>query len=91
MRWSELGGERCSIARTVAIIVDRWTLLVLRDCFLRVRRFEDFEARLGITRHNLADRLKKLVRGSCEKWRITNGLSATNTGLHKRASISTRC
>jgi len=61
MRWSELGEERCSIARTVAIIGDRWTLLILRDCFLRVRRFEDFEARLGVTRHILADRLKKLV------------------------------
>ena len=61
MRWSELGGERCSIARTVSVISDRWTLLILRDCFLRVRRFEEFESRLGITRHILADRLKKLV------------------------------
>ena len=61
MRWSELGGERCSIARTVSVIGDRWTLLILRDCFLRVRRFEEFESRLGITRHILADRLKKLV------------------------------
>lgn len=61
MRWDELGDEHCSIARTVSVIGDRWTLLVLRDCFLRVRRFEEFEARLGITRHVLADRLKKLV------------------------------
>jgi DNA-binding HxlR family transcriptional regulator len=61
MRWSELADERCSIARTVAVIGDRWTLLILRDCFLRVRRFDDFEARLGITRHILADRLKKLT------------------------------
>jgi DNA-binding HxlR family transcriptional regulator len=61
MRWSELGGERCSVARTVAVLGDRWTLLILRDCFLRIRRFDDFEARLGITRHILADRLKKLV------------------------------
>lgn len=61
MRWSELGEERCSIARTVSVIGDRWTLLILRDCFLRVRRFDDFESRLGITRHVLADRLKKLV------------------------------
>ena len=39
----------------------RWTLLILRDCFLRVRRFEDFQERLGITRPILANRLKKLV------------------------------
>ena len=61
MRWNELSLERCSIARTIAVIGDRWTLLILRDCFLRIRRFDDFETRLGITRHILADRLKKLV------------------------------
>lgn len=62
MRWSDLKKEPCSVARTVSVIGDRWTLLVLRDCFLRVRRFEQFQARLGITRHVLADRLRKLVK-----------------------------
>ncbi|KAB2911540.1 MAG: helix-turn-helix transcriptional regulator [Hyphomicrobiaceae bacterium] len=62
MKWSELKREPCSLARTVSVIGDRWTLLILRDCFLRVRRFEEFQARLGITRHLLADRLRKLVR-----------------------------
>lgn len=62
MRWSELRREPCSLARTVSVIGDRWTLLILRDCFLRVRRFEEFQDRLGITRHLLADRLRKLVR-----------------------------
>jgi DNA-binding HxlR family transcriptional regulator len=61
MRWGELADERCSIARTVSVIGDRWTLLILRDCFLRIRRFDDFQSRLGITRHVLADRLRKLV------------------------------
>ena len=61
MRWRDLEKEACSVARTVSVIGDRWTLLVLRDAFLRVRRFEEFEARLGITRHVLADRLRKLV------------------------------
>ncbi|HKU97618.1 MAG TPA: helix-turn-helix domain-containing protein [Vineibacter sp.] len=62
MRWRELDREACSVARTVSVIGDRWTLLVLRDCFMRVRRFEAFQARLGITRHVLADRLRKLVK-----------------------------
>jgi DNA-binding HxlR family transcriptional regulator len=62
MRWSELKREPCSLARTISVIGDRWTLLILRDCFLRVRRFEEFQMRLGITRHLLADRLRKLVR-----------------------------
>lgn len=61
MRWGELKREKCSVARTISVIGDRWTPLILRDCFLRVRRFEEFERRLGITRHLLADRLKKLV------------------------------
>ncbi|MCG8516618.1 MAG: helix-turn-helix transcriptional regulator [Pseudomonadales bacterium] len=49
------------MARTLSVIGDRWTLIILRDCFLGVRRFEQFESRLGITRHVLTDRLKKLV------------------------------
>lgn len=61
MRWEELDQQPCSLARTLAVVGDRWTLLVLRECFLGVRRFDDFEKRLGITRHVLADRLKKLV------------------------------
>ncbi|QIB50630.1 helix-turn-helix domain-containing protein [Pseudomonas sp. OIL-1] len=61
MRWEELEQQPCSIARTLAVVGDRWTLLILRDCFLGVRRFDAFEKRLGITRHVLAERLKKLV------------------------------
>ena len=49
------------MARTISVIGDRWTLLILRDCFLRVRRFEEFQARLGVTRPILARRLRKLV------------------------------
>ena len=61
MRWNELEGEACSLARTVGVIGDRWTLLILRDCFLGVRRFEEFQQRLGIARPLLSDRLRKLV------------------------------
>ncbi|MBV1796515.1 helix-turn-helix domain-containing protein [Siccirubricoccus sp. G192] len=61
MRWNELADQTCSVARTVSVIGDRWTLLVLRDCFLRIRRFEQFQEKLGITRPVLADRLAKLV------------------------------
>mgnify|MGYP006206365895 CR=1 FL=1 len=61
MRWEELEQQPCSLARTLSVVGDRWTLLVLRECFLGVRRFDEFEKRLGITRHVLAERLKKLV------------------------------
>lgn len=61
MKWEDLASEPCSVARTVAVIGDRWTLLILRDCFLGVRRFEAFQERLGISRTIIAERLKLLV------------------------------
>lgn len=61
MRWNELAGEDCSLARTLAVIGDRWTLLVLRDCFLGIRRFEEFEKSLKIARRVLSERLAQLV------------------------------
>jgi DNA-binding HxlR family transcriptional regulator len=61
MRWRDIGDMQCSVARALAVVGDRWTLLLLRDCFLGVRRFEQFQADLGTTRHRLADRLRKLV------------------------------
>ena len=61
MKWSELAAQDCSMARSVAVIGDRWTLMLLRDLFLGVRRFEDFERRLGISRSIIAERLKLLV------------------------------
>ncbi len=61
MRWEDLSREDCSLSRTLAVIGDRWTLLILRDAFLRVRRFEDFEKSLKIARRVLAERLALLV------------------------------
>ncbi len=61
MKWRDLAQAPCSVARTAAVIGDRWTLLILRDCFLGVRRFEDFQGRLGISRSIVADRLKLLT------------------------------
>jgi DNA-binding HxlR family transcriptional regulator len=51
----------CSIARALEVLGDRWTLLVLRDAFTRVRRFEDFQRNLGVARNVLTDRLNRLV------------------------------
>jgi len=62
MRWDDIGKMHCSVARALSVVGDRWTLLILRDAFLRTRRFEHFQKSLGITRHRLADRLAKLVR-----------------------------
>jgi DNA-binding HxlR family transcriptional regulator len=51
----------CSIARALEAIGDRWTLLVIRDAFHGVRRFDDFQERLGVARNVLSDRLTRLV------------------------------
>lgn len=51
----------CSIARTLDLVGDWWTLLIVREAFLGVRHFADFRDHLGIARNILADRLRKLV------------------------------
>ena len=51
----------CSVARTLDVIGDRWSLLILRDAFYGVRRFDDFREDLGVARNILTDRLQKLV------------------------------
>lgn len=60
MKWNDLRTESCPVARGLSVIGDRWTMLVIRECFLGIRRFEKMQARLGITRHVLSDRLRKL-------------------------------
>lgn len=61
MKWKLLDQEDCSIARTVAVIGDRWNLLILREAFRRAHRFEEFQTRLGINRHLLSKRLKRFM------------------------------
>ena len=51
----------CSIARSVDLLGDWWTPLVLRETYLGVRRFEDFQRNLGIGRNILTQRLNRLV------------------------------
>jgi DNA-binding HxlR family transcriptional regulator len=60
-KWDELATDWCPVARALSIIGDRWTLLIVRDCFLGKSRFEEFQKSLGVTRHVLSDRLKRLV------------------------------
>src|ERR1700742_378289 len=53
--------QSCSIARALEIIGDRWTILILRDAFRGIRRFDEFRRDLDIARPGLATRLRKLV------------------------------
>ncbi len=51
----------CSVARTLEVVGEWWTMLVVREAFSGVRRFDDFQARLGIARNVLATRLQSLI------------------------------
>jgi DNA-binding HxlR family transcriptional regulator len=54
-------GQDCSVARALEVVGERWTLLIIRDAFLGLRRFDEFQESLGISRNILTDRLNKLV------------------------------
>ena len=51
----------CSVAQCLEVVGEWWSLLIVRDAFLGVRRFDDFQARLGISRNILNQRLLHLV------------------------------
>jgi DNA-binding HxlR family transcriptional regulator len=53
--------QNCSVAQALEVLGDWWTLLIIRDAFLGVRRFADFELRLGISKNVLTKRLTHLV------------------------------
>ncbi|OBB95566.1 helix-turn-helix domain-containing protein [Mycobacterium sp. 852002-40037_SCH5390672] len=58
----EYPGENCPIARSLEIIGERWTLLIVRDAFYGVRRFTDFQTHLDIPKAVLSQRLALLVQ-----------------------------
>jgi DNA-binding HxlR family transcriptional regulator len=51
----------CSLAQTLSVIGEHWSMLIIRDAFFGLRRFDQFQKSLGIARNVLSDRLKKLV------------------------------
>ncbi|HEX6359459.1 helix-turn-helix domain-containing protein [Actinophytocola sp.] len=61
MRRTSFARWPCSIARTMDLLGDQWTLLVLREAFNGVRRFDQLQAELGIARNTLTERLDRLT------------------------------
>jgi DNA-binding HxlR family transcriptional regulator len=55
--------QDCSLARALEVVGERWTMLILRDAFYGVQRFNDFQAHLDIPKAVLSDRLAGLVEG----------------------------
>src|SRR5919205_1085242 len=54
--------QPCSIGRAMEVLGERWTFMILRECFYGVRRFSDMQRNLGIARNILPTRLQALVR-----------------------------
>ena len=61
MERKSFAGMDCSVAQCLEVVGEWWSMLIVRDAFLGVTRFEDFQRRLGISRNILQQRLTRLV------------------------------
>ena len=74
MKYKKFDEMNCSLAQTLDIVGERWTLLILRDAFLGACRFSQFQENLGIARNILTTRLTRLVEEAIfEKTSATPG------------------
>ncbi|WP_299716912.1 helix-turn-helix domain-containing protein [Caballeronia sp.] len=70
MRWDDIGDSLCPIARSLSVVGDRWTLLILRELGMGMRRFEEVQAQTGMSSHLLSTRLKRLEAEGVIEWRL---------------------
>ncbi|MFG1659930.1 winged helix-turn-helix transcriptional regulator [Micromonospora chersina] len=71
MAWTD---SACPVARTLDLVGDRWSLLIIRDAMDGARSFTDFQRRTGVARNILTDRLRRLVeRGILERETASSG------------------
>ena len=70
MLYNTYDGQSCSVARALEVIGERWTILILRDAFLGIRRFDDFQRSLGIARNVLNARLQRLIEAGVLERRL---------------------
>jgi len=74
MKLKSFAAMDCSLAQALEVVGERWTLLILRDAFFGIRRFEEFQRRLGIARNILSARLTRLVdAGILERHAVSAG------------------
>jgi DNA-binding HxlR family transcriptional regulator len=62
MQWLDYESSACSVQRTLCVIGEKWTILLIRDAANGVHRFDDFRRHVGLSEAVLADRLRTLVR-----------------------------
>jgi DNA-binding HxlR family transcriptional regulator len=82
---TELAGNPCPIARTLGIIGDWWSLLIIRDALAGPQRFGELQKNLGLARNILSTRLRKLVdAGILETAPVSEGSSFSEYGLTEK-------
>ena len=85
MRRASLDSVNCSIAQTLDVVGDPWTLLVVRDALWGVTRFDEFRRSLGIPRATLSTRLRDLVdHGVLEQRPIEEGATRSEYVLTRK-------
>jgi DNA-binding HxlR family transcriptional regulator len=77
MPYREFQGQNCSIARALAVVGERWTLLVVREVILGRRRFREIQRQTGVAPNILSDRLDTLVKRGVLERRTAGGDPAT--------------
>jgi DNA-binding HxlR family transcriptional regulator len=70
MLGSDYNGQACNIAAALEVVGERWSLLIVREVFLGVRRFEEMQADLGIARNVLQTRLTRLLENGVLERRL---------------------
>jgi DNA-binding HxlR family transcriptional regulator len=84
---SDYRGENCSVARTLEVVGERWTLLIVRELLIRSRRFAEIQRNLGIAKNVLTVRLAKLVElGIVEKTPYTQARNWNDYRLTRKGA-----
>lgn len=69
----------CSLAQTLSVVGERWSLLIIRDASFGVSRFDDFQRSLGVARNMLSTRLKQLIEAGV----LEKSLDETGRGQYR--------
>ena len=86
---SDYPDQACSLARSLEVVGQRWTLLILRDAFYGVQRFDDFASHLKVPRAVLSERLKSLTADGLLE-RVRGAPGAASTGSATKAQLCGR-
>ena len=73
MKLKSFENMNCSLAQTLNIVGERWSLLIIRDASFGVCRFDDFQKSLGVARNMLSMRLKQLTEFGILEKRVDEG------------------